>query len=101
MPRQAPHTDAAWSDEETFRFYLGHRIACRSSNVQFAQWMPHEEVLNLWFGKPGGTLTAYHYLQVDIEMAESFAQAPSKGVWRHTRLPISRGLYSTGATVEE
>ncbi len=72
---------AVFTPEERNAFLWGEWVACESSNVREIKYDPEEETLQIGYGKPGGPVTYYEYQDVWPEMAELFANAPSKGVW--------------------
>ncbi len=80
----SPHTtqtNAAFSDREMSEFLLGHRVSCRSSWVNAAQWNEDAAVLTLNLGetKPKD----YDFPNIDEDGAEEFATSYSKGAWYH------------------
>lgn len=65
----------------------GYWTPCHSSNVQLAAFWPEYQILGIRFGKPGETPgEPYYYTDVTAEMAQSFAEAASKGTWVYNTL---------------
>lgn len=77
---------ASFSVDDTAALFLGAWVPCQSSNVREAHYDAEARLLVIGFGKPGQPVKYYGYPGVDEDMAESFANAPSKGKWVHQRL---------------
>lgn len=88
----------AFSNDDTLRLLLGEELDCRSSNVQSVAYVAETQTFVVGFGKPDeAQLSFYQYANVPPEMVESFAAAPSQGVWVHANLvrpkwPFTRGV---------
>lgn len=71
-------TNAAFTESEMSNFLLGHKVACRSSWVNTAQWNENTETLTLNLG----TERKKDYdFPADEDIAVEFAEAFSKGFW--------------------
>ncbi len=80
---------AAFTDDKTLAFLLGVWTKCVSSNVRWSHYDAESWVLTLGFdgGDQRGAVRFYEYEGVDLDMAEDFAAADSKGKWRWKNLP--------------
>ena len=72
-----------FSSSDTMGFVLGEWTPCVSSNVAEAMYDEGEQTLYIGFdgGDPGGGVDYHAYFGVNFDMAMSFANAPSKGIW--------------------
>lgn len=80
-----------FNPDEVAAFLRGETIQMgnRSSNVAAAQWDAARGVLTLTYGDGA----RYEYFPVDRDLARVFADAPSKGGWRHDNFPEGGGGY--------
>ena len=70
-------------------FIFGEEMSVDSTNISWAKWDAWWDVLTIGYLD----MSIYEYSGVTQELAEDFANAPSKGHWRHVMFPRGASAY--------